>query len=186
VTAKARSAVVRVKTDAGGGSGFIIDPNGLVLTANNVITDAKTITVFLEDGTSYAARVHGRYLVRDLALLKIEATNLPTLELGDVIRVSIGSEVVAADYPLGLAGFTVTKGVPSSLKYDAGRNTWVVQTDSAINPGNSGGPLLNLQGQVVGLVAGPRRFGDFSGWAISANTVKLYLDRLKAGQVVAN
>ncbi len=186
VAARVRSAVVRIKTDEGGGSGFIIDPNGLILTANHVITDAKTITVFLEDGTSYTARIHGRDLIRDLAVLKIEASNLPTLELGDVSRVSIGSEVLVAGYPLGLAGFTVTKGVASSLKYDAGTNTWLVQTDSTINPGNSGGPLLNSRGQVIGVISFEISGAEGFGLAVSANTVATYLERLKAGQVIAN
>ena len=142
--------------------------------------------MFLADGASFKGTVVGRDLVRDLAVVKIEAKDLPSLELGDVSQLSLGTDVRVIGYPLNSTDLTVTRGVASASKFDAGRNVLVVQTDSAINPGNSGGPLLNLQGQVVG-VAEAHRVGtgvENVGFAISANTVKTYLARLLEGKVV--
>lgn len=93
-----------------------------------------------------------------------------------------------AGFPLGSSDLTVTRGLVSAIKVDTGRNIRWIQTDSAINPGNSGGPLVNLQGQVIGVVSA-KSVGvsiEGVGFAISANTVKLYLDRLKAGEVIKN
>ena len=91
-------------------------------------------------------------------------------------------------FPLGSSELTITRGLVSAIKSDTGRNILWIQTDSAINPGNSGGPLLNLQGQVIGVVSA--KFVGVSiegiGFAISVNTVNLYLDRLKAGDVIKN
>lgn len=187
-TSQAGSAVVRVKTDLGSGSGFIIESNGLILTNNHVIRDAEEITVFLEDGTEYTGAVLGRDMIHDLALVKIETSSLPLLELGDLGQVKLGTEALVIGYPLGSSDLTVTRGLVSAVKRDTGRNIHWIQTDSAVNPGNSGGPLLNLQGQVIGVVSA--KFVGVSiegvGFAISANTVKLYLDRLKAGEVIKN
>ena len=181
-------AVVRIETDLGSGSGIIFDPGGFILTNNHVITDASEITVFLVDGTSHTGTVQGRDLVRDLAVVKIEASGLPTLEIGDISQVSLGQQVLVLGFPLGSENIIVTSGLLSSTDVDSGRNILWLQTDSAINPGNSGGPLLNLQGQVIGVVTA--KFVDVSienvGFAISANTVKLHLDRLKAGEIIAN
>ena len=186
VTAKARSAVVRILTDRASGSGFIIDPEGFVLTNNHVISDAKQITVYLDDGTGFNGKVVGRDLVRDLAVLKIEAGVLPTLELGDLSRVALAHRVLVLGYPLGSENISVTSGLVSTTEIDGGRNITWVQTDSAINPGNSGGPLLNLQGQVIGVVAA--KFVSVAiegvGFAISSNTIKIYLERIKAGEVI--
>jgi len=185
VTAQASGAVVRIETDIASGSGFIIEANGLILTNNHVITGAKKITVFLSNGTSFSGVVIGRDFVRDLAILKIEATGLPTLDLGDLSQVPLGSDVVVIGYPLGSKDITVTKGVASAFKSDPYKNLTLVQTDSAINSGNSGGPLLNLQGQVIGVVSLKLRGAENVGFAVSANTVKLYLERLKAGEIIA-
>ncbi|MCH7606407.1 MAG: trypsin-like peptidase domain-containing protein [Chloroflexi bacterium] len=186
VTSSARPAVVRIKTDRGSGSGFIIDPQGLILTNNHVIRDAQEITVFLEDGTEHVGTVQGRELIRDLAVVKIEASNLPILELGDLSNVNQGQQVVVLGYPLGKTDLSITSGFVSTTAFDPGRNMWFIQTDSAINPGNSGGPLLDLQGQVIGVVSA--KFVSVSvegiGLAISANTVNLYLDRLEEREVV--
>ena len=188
VTANARDAVVRIETDLASGSGFIIDSDGLILTNNHVISDAKEITVFVEDGASYAVTVLGRDLVRDLAVVEIDASDLPMLELGDLSQVPLASETLVLGFPLGESDLTVTRGIVSSIKLDTGRNVTWIQTDAAINTGNSGGPLLNLRGQVTGVVSakivGVRIEGV--GFAVSANTVKLYLGRLKAGEVIAN
>ena len=190
VTASAGEAVVRIEvaleSGSASGSGFIIDPEGLLLTNNHVISGAETITVYLSDGTSYEGTVQGRDLVRDLAVVKIEANDLPWLELGDIGQLGLGSEVLVMGYPLGLEDLSVSRGLVSAIKDDTDRNIQWIQTDSAVNPGNSGGPMLNLQAQVIGVVSA--KFVGVSiegvGFAISANTVKLYLDRLLEGEVV--
>ena len=183
VTAEARKAVVRIETDLGSGSGFVIDPNGLILTNNHVISDAEEITVYVEGGNSYSGTVEARDLVRDLAVVKIEATDLPYLEIGDLSRAGLGQQVVVLGYPLGADNVAVTSGLVSAIEYDSGRNITWVQTDSAINPGNSGGPLLSLQGQVIGVVSVKLvGFGiEGVGFAISANTVNTYLPQLQTG-----
>lgn len=186
VTAQVRGAVVRVETNLGSGSGFIIDSNGLIVTNNHVISDATEITIFLEDGTSFEGSVLGRDLVHDLAVVQIDATDLPTLKLGDLSQLPLASEVIVAGYPLGVTDLTITTGLVSSIKDDVGRNIIWVQTDAAVNPGNSGGPILNLRGEVVGIVTS--KFVDVTiegvGFAISINTIKLYLDVLLQGETI--
>lgn len=181
VTAEARNAVVRIETDLGSGSGFVIDPNGLILTNNHLISDAEEITVYVEDSNSYSGTVEARDMVRDLAVVRIDATDLPYLEIGDLSRVGLGQQVVVLGYPLGVDSITVTSGFISAIQFDSGRNITWVQTDSAINPGNSGGPLLSLQGQVIGVVSAKIvGFGiEGVGFAISANTVNTYLPQLQ-------
>jgi Tol biopolymer transport system component len=186
VTELVRKAVVRIETDLASGSGFIIDPSGLIMTNNHVISDAEEITVYLEDGTSHTGTVEARDLVRDLALVKIEATELPYLELGDLSEVSLGQQVVVLGYPLGGENVSVTSGLVSTIDFDSGRNITWVQTDSAINPGNSGGPMLDLRGRVIGVVSA-KMVGiavEGMGFAISANTVIIYLPQLEAGEII--
>ena len=186
VTAEVRAAVVRIFTDRGSGSGFVIDPDGLILTNNHVISDAEDITVVLDDGSRFPGTVLGRDLIRDLAVVKIAASDLQALELGDLSQLGLGQQVVVLGYPLGSESLKVTSGFTSGTEFDAGKNIIWIQTDAAVNPGNSGGPLFNLRGQVVGVVAA--KFVSVSvegtGFAISVNTVKLYLERLKAGEVI--
>lgn len=184
MTAQAKDAVVRIEVELesgeGSGSGFVIDPEGLILTNNHVISDAETITIHLSDGSTHEGTVVGRDIVRDLAVLKIEAENLLSLEFGDISRSPLGAEVLVMGYPLGRKDLSVSRGLVSAFPFDPGRNIAWVQTDSAINPGNSGGPLLNLQGHVIGVVSA--KFVGESiegiGLAISSNTVNLFLDRL--------
>jgi len=181
ITAKSRDAIVRIKTDLGSGSGFIIESDGLILTNNHVIRDAEEITVYLTDDTSYDGTVVFRDMVHDIALVRIDATNLPALEIGDLSGVELGQQVVVLGYPLGKESISVTSGLVSSIEYDDGSNIVWVQTDSAINPGNSGGPLLDFHGRVIGIVS-VKMVGvavEGVGYAISANTVKLYLPELE-------
>jgi Tol biopolymer transport system component len=186
VTAQAAKSVVRVSTDLASGSGVIIDSDGLILTNNHVISSANEIVVYMEDGTSYTGTVDAKDLVRDLAIIKIEATELPPLKLGDVSQLDLGQQVLVLGYPLGSEKIIPTGGLVSAIEYDSGRNITWVQTDSAINPGNSGGPLLNLQGEVVGIVSA--KLVGFAiegiGFAISTNTVNTYLPRLEAGETI--
>ena len=184
VTASARGAVVRIETDVASGSGFVVDAGGLILTNNHVILNATRITVYLEDGTSYEGAVFGRDLVRDMAVVKIEAGDLPTLKLADLGKISLGQPVLVLGYPLGKDRLSVTSGLVSAIDFDGGRNIRWVQTDSAINPGNSGGPLLNLQGEVIGIVTEKQSDAENIGFAASANSINLYLERLMDGEVI--
>ena len=184
VTKRSGPAVVRIETDLNAGSGFVFDADGLILTNNHVISGADRITVFLEDGTRFSGTIRGRDLVRDLAVIEIEATGLPSLDLGDVSRAPTGSDVMTLGFPLGLTGLTVTTGTASGIKYDAGRNITFVQTDATINPGNSGGPMFNNGGEVIGVVTS-LIFEGF-GLATSSNTIKIYLDRLVDGEVITD
>lgn len=186
LTAQFRSSVVKIETDLGSGSGFVIDSDGLIMTNNHVISDASTITVTLDDGTEYDASVVGRDLTHDLAVLRIDATGLDALSFGAMTSDDLGAEVITLGYPLGSEDLNVTRGVVSAVKTNHGRNLTWVQTDAAVNPGNSGGPMLNLQGEVVGIVSAGL-FGttvENVGLAIDSITILTYLDRLIAGETV--
>ena len=188
VTARVSQSVVRIETDLVAGSGFIVDAAGLILTNNHVISGAEEITVYLKDGTAYAGTVEAVDMVRDLALVSVNASELFPLELGDLSEVGLAQQVIVLGYPLGGENITVTSGLVSAIEFDSGRNITWVQTDSAINPGNSGGPLLDLQGQAIGVVSA-KMVGwgiEGVGFAISANTVKTYLPRLQAGETIVN
>jgi PKD repeat protein len=180
VTALVRDSVVRIETELGSGSGFIIDSNGLILTNNHVISGAEEITVYLEDGTSYDGEVLARDPSHDMAVVKINAVGLPALEIGDYDSVELGQQVVVLGYPLGNENISVTSGLVSAVEYDSGTNITWIQTDSAVNPGNSGGPMLNLKGQIIGMVAA-KIVGEAIegiGYAISIVTINLYLPDL--------
>jgi len=186
VMAIARKAVVRIETNLGVGTGFLISEDGLILTANHVVSDASRIGVTLDNGANYTATVVGRDLIRDLALIRIGASGLAFLRIGDVGQVRLGQQVIVIGFPLGTASVTVTSGIMSSLVADAGRNLTDIQTDTAVNQGNSGGPMLDLQGNVVGLVTSgySPEVAEKVNFAVSANSILLYLSRLKAGQTI--
>ena len=186
VTATARKAVVRIETNLGVGTGFLISADGLILTANHVVRGASKVTVTLDNGTSYTATVVGRDLVRDIAVIHIGATGLPFLQIGDTGQVKLGGQVLVIGFPLGTTNLTVTSGIVSSFVTDSGRNLTNIQTDTAVNPGNSGGPMLDLQGKVVGLVTSvyAAAAAQNVNFAVSANTILQYIDRLKAGQTI--
>jgi len=134
------------------GSGFIIDTNGIIMTNAHVVKDANEVTVKLTDRREYRAKVLGADPKTDIAILKIEAKNLPAVTLGDSDRLKVGEWVLAIGSPFGFEN-TVTAGVVSakgrSLPSDAA--VPFIQTDVAVNPGNSGGPLFNAKGEVVGI-----------------------------------
>jgi putative serine protease PepD len=142
------------------GTGFIIDSNGYIVTNNHVIADAvyrSTITVTLADGQEFLAKVVGNTSEYDIAVLKIQATGLPVVELGNSDGVVVGDTVIAIGSPLGLQS-TVTSGIISALDrpVTTGNNDELsfidaLQTDAAINPGNSGGPLIDAKGRVIGV-----------------------------------
>ena len=138
------------EADRGVGSGFIIDSNGLILTNAHVVDGATTIYVTLTDKREFKAKLLGMDKRTDVAVVKIEARDLPKLPLGDSSRVRVGEWVLAIGSPFGLEN-TVTAGIVSAKSRDTGDYLPFIQTDVAVNPGNSGGPLLNTAGQVIGI-----------------------------------
>jgi len=134
------------------GSGFIIAPDGYVLTNNHVVADADEIIVRLSDRSELQAKLVGTDPRTDVALLKVEGKNLPTVKLGDSEKLKVGEWVLAIGSPFGF-DHSVTKGIVSAKGRTLPNDTYVpfIQTDVAINPGNSGGPLFNMNGEVVGI-----------------------------------
>ena len=169
----------------GVGSGFVIAPEGLILTNSHVVKDAAEIEIVTHDGRSFSARVIGDDPDTDLALLRIEQqVNLPAAQLGDSKRLRPGQLVIAIGAPLGFQA-TVTAGVVSavgrSLRGEGGRLIEdLVQTDAALNPGNSGGPLVNSAGEVVGLVVAGIVGAHGLCFAIASNTAKFVMAELMA------
>jgi Do/DeqQ family serine protease len=158
------------------GSGFVIDSSGLIVTNNHVIADATTIMVGLADGRVFGARLVGRDIGTDVALLKIDASDLPFVPLGNSDRIKVGDIVVAIGNPFGLEG-TATMGIVSALmRSDIGYEIFedFIQIDASINPGNSGGALVNLKGELVAIntavAGGGRNIGI--GFAIPVNLAR--------------
>jgi len=172
------SQVVPMK---GKGSGFIVSKDGYILTNNHVIEGADKITVTLADGRQFDAKIVGKDPTFDLAVIKVKASNLPVLALGDSDAVQVGEWVVAIGNPFGLE-HTVTVGVISAKNRSvrAGNLSFdgFLQTDAAINPGNSGGPLLNLDGKVVGINTAIIPYAQGIGFAIPVNMAKGVIDDL--------
>jgi serine protease Do len=166
----------------GAGSGFIIDPKGLILTNNHVVEDAVSITIRLNDGRSYPGEVVGRDPLTDVALVKLKekVENLPTVRLGDSNALRVGDWVVAIGNPFGLAS-SVSLGIVSARAREIGASQYdeFLQTDAAINPGNSGGPLFNMRGEVVGINTAIVGGGTGIGFAVPSNLVKALLPQLE-------
>lgn len=181
----------------GNGSGAIIDAEGNILTNNHVVAGAQALQVTLPDGRTFDAEIVGRDPATDLAVIKIQGDNLPTIPLGDSATLNPGEFVIAIGNALGLEGGpTVTVGVVSALNRtiqdeNGASISGLIQTDAAINPGNSGGPLVNLNGELVGIntaTAGATSEGfqpSGIGFAISINEAKPILQELLTqGRVV--
>ena len=179
VAAKVLPSVVSISTrsnsGAGTGSGFIIRPDGYILTNNHVVSDAANnqgkITVSLNNDQQYSAKIVGRDPSYDLAVIKIAASGLPALSLGNSDEAVVGDQVIAIGSPLGLKG-TVTTGVISAKNRPVtaggnadGESAFInaLQTDAAINPGNSGGPLVNASGAVIGVNSAIASLGSSFG-----------------------
>jgi serine protease Do len=163
------------------GSGFIIDPEGYIVTNNHVVADADQIKVKLSNNKEFDAQIVGRDPKTDLALIKIEdASDLHALPLGDSENTKVGTWVVAIGSPFGLEQ-TVTAGIVSAKERIIGAGPYddFIQTDASINPGNSGGPLLNLKGQVVGINTAIVARGQGIGFAIPINMAKRVVAQLK-------
>ncbi|EPX58505.1 HtrA protease/chaperone protein [Cystobacter fuscus DSM 2262] len=176
----------RERVQQGEGSGFIIDPNGLILTNNHVVENAFSIRVRLDDGREYEAKVLGRDPLTDLALIKLQGNvkDLPFVRLGDSDAVRVGDPVVAIGNPFGLTS-SVSSGILSARARDiqAGPYDNFLQTDAAINPGNSGGPLFNARGEVIGINTAIVGGGAGIGFAVPSNTAQALLPQLQKGKI---
>jgi serine protease Do len=187
-------AITREATSLG--SGFIISPDGYVVTNNHVVAPGAkgatvdSITVTLVDRKEYVAKLIGRDPTSDLALLKIDAKNLPFVKFGDSDAARVGDWVVAIGNPFGLGG-TVTAGIVSSLHRVTGGGAYdrFIQTDAAINQGNSGGPMFDLNGNVIGInsqILGSTGGGNIGiGFAIPATDAKPVIEKLMKGTKIA-
>jgi serine protease Do len=168
------------------GSGFVIDADGLIVTNNHVVDGADEIVVKLNDKHEFDAKVIGKDPLTDLALIKIEPKDikLTPIKLADSDIAEIGDWVVAIGNPLGLE-WTVTAGIISAKGRALGSSPYdnFMQTDASINPGNSGGPLLNLEGEVVGINTAIIPSGQGLGFAVPVNMLKNILPKLKSGKV---
>lgn len=200
---RAEASIVRIETESGVGSGFVVDGDGYIMTNNHVIEGptgavASRIMVTLSDGDEQRATLVGRDDRTDLALLQIPRSGLSALPLGSLADTVVGQDVVAIGYALDLDGgegpaFTVTRGIISAKNRAINEGQVAIlgsiQTDAAINHGNSGGPLLNLYGEVVGVntAIAPNGSGGVAvgiGFAVGVDTVKaVYSELLTNGEV---
>ena len=168
------------------GSGFLISANGEILTNNHVVAGADKILVKVQGKTkNYPAKVVGQDPDTDLALIKIEETDLPFLSLGDSSKSKVGDWVLAIGNPFGL-DHSVTKGIISAKGRVIGAGPYddFIQTDASINPGNSGGPLINMDGQVIGINAAIVASGQGIGFAIPSDLAKDVVAQLKQGKTM--
>ncbi len=197
----AEPSIVRIETNSGVGSGFVVDSDGYILTNNHVVTTstgrlANAIRVTLSDGSVVSASIVGADAKSDLALIKIEKTGLKALPFADLDNVVIGQDVVAIGYALDLGGgegpsYSVTRGIVSQKNRAISETSTssilgAVQTDAAINHGNSGGPLLDMFGEVVGIntaLAPDPSTGETAsgiGFAVGSDIAKAVVEQLKA------
>lgn len=181
--------------EVSGGTGFIITTDGMIVTNRHVVeSDKASYTVVLNDGAQYEAKVIARDDVNDIAIIKIEADNLPVLDMGDSDYIKNGQTVIAIGNTLGEYKNTVTKGVISGInrRVTAGVSYGysevieeAIQTDAAINPGNSGGPLLDLFGKAIGVNTAVSQQGQLIGFAIPINLVKNVIESVQQyGRIV--
>ena len=204
IAAAASPAVVTITASGGSGrnsgtsigSGMIVSSDGYILTNRHVIATGGTLTVQLPDGRKFVGTVLGTDPANDVAVVKIDATGLPTVTLGDSDKLQIGQLAVAIGDPLGTFAGTVTTGIVSGLgrsidvrdsQTGAGVHlTGLIQTDAAINEGNSGGPLLNSSGQVIGIDSATDPNAQGIGFAVPINTAVALLNQVKAGTASTN
>jgi S1-C subfamily serine protease len=171
------------RIEQGTGSGFVVDPRGQILTNAHVVEGARTVKVTLKDGREFEGRVVGTDRVTDVAVIEIDAENLPTVDLGSTENLSPGQWAIAIGNPLGLDN-TVTAGIISAIGRSSNqvgipdKRVQFIQTDAAINPGNSGGPLLNDRGEVIGMNTAIRANAQGLGFAIPIETAKRIADQL--------
>jgi S1-C subfamily serine protease len=192
--AKVQPAVVAIRTGSGAGTGFVISADGVIVTNDHVVEGANgNIQATFTDGTSKKAKVLGTSTDNDLAVLKVDATGLPFAKLGNSDETQVGDEVIAIGNALALeGGLSVTRGIISATGRTVPEETGgvtlynVLQTDAAINPGNSGGPLVNADGEVIGIntaIAPPGEAQNI-GFAISIDAAKSVIADLRVGKEV--
>ena len=173
------------RVERGTGSGFIIGSDGRLITNAHVVSGSETVEVTLKDGTSYEGKVLGTDSFTDVAVIKIEATDLPTVNFGNAQELTPGEWAIAIGNPLGLDN-TVTVGIVSALGRSSSqvgvpdKRVRFIQTDAAINPGNSGGPLLNSRGEVIGINTAIRADAQGLGFAIPIETAQRIANQLFA------
>jgi serine protease Do len=180
------------RVPAGSGSGFIVSPDGYIMTNNHVVAGASRVNVVLLDKREFVARVVGRDPTTDVAVIKIDGRGFPALHLGDDARARVGQWVLAIGNPLGL-DFTVTSGIVSAkgrsvpVNQDQYAIADFIQTDAAINPGNSGGPLVNIRGEVIGInsaILSPTGVNAGYGFAIPISLARDVMeDLVRYGEV---
>lgn len=174
----------------GGGSGFIIDKEGLILTNRHVVADPEAeYVVLVNDERKFKPEILARDPISDIAILKVNAKNLPTIELGDSSKLALGQQAIAIGNVLGTFRNTVSVGVVSGLSREitAGdilsrektRLRGLIQTDAAVNPGNSGGPLLDITGKAIGINVATVFLAENIGFALPINTAKKALEEVK-------
>lgn len=173
------------RVERGTGSGFIINGDGQILTNAHVVQGADTVNVTLKDGRSFVGKVMGADPVTDVAVIKIQANNLPSVSIGNSEQLKPGEWAIAIGNPLGLDN-TVTTGIISATGRSSSqvgvpdKRVQFIQTDAAINPGNSGGPLLNASGQVIGMNTAIIQGAQGLGFAIPINTAQRIAEQLVA------
>lgn len=173
-------SVVTIRTDLSQGSGFIITSEGYVVTNYHVIEDATAAGIITYDGEMHQVAIAGYDENMDIALLKITGTFSP-LELGDSEDVEIGEKVIAIGNPLGLQ-FSASEGIVSAMNREGlNKINAYIQTDAALNPGNSGGPLINKQGEVVGINNFKVSSGESLGFALESNYLKDTINEIYQG-----
>jgi serine protease Do len=176
-------------TPTGIGSGVIFDANGWILTNHHVVEGATSLTVKLMDGRTFPATVYGIDTLTDFAIVKVDATGLPTAKLGDSSTVKVGQLAIAIGNPLGEYTNSVTTGVISglnrSIDVSGGALDDLIQTDAAINPGNSGGPLLDASGNVIGINTADAPSSQGLGFAIPINLATPLTQQALAGKTLS-
>jgi len=171
------------RVERGTGSGFILNSNGQIVTNAHVVEGADTVNVILKDGRNFKGKVLGSDRLTDVAVIKIEANNLPTVSIGNSDQLKAGEWAIAIGNPLGLDN-TVTTGIISATGRSSSqvgvpdKRVAFIQTDAAINPGNSGGPLLNASGQVIGVNTAIIQGAQGLGFAIPINTAQRIANEL--------
>ena len=197
--AKVGPAVVRIVTagtdpnsataTSGIGSGVIFDAHGWILTNHHVVANTSSLTVQLKDGRQFTGTIYGIDTLTDLAVVKVDATDLPTAPLGDSSAIKVGELAVAIGSPLGTYSNSVTAGIISatgrSIDTDTGSINNLIQTDAAINPGNSGGPLVDALGAVIGINTAVASNAQGIGFSIPINIAKPIMQQAIAGQALA-
>ena len=183
IVEEAVKGVVTVRTDKSIGTGFIVNREGYIVTNAHVIAGAQRLAVVTYDRQLISAQLIGSDAVRDVALLKIEGTH-PALTLADTADVRVGNKVIAIGNPLGLS-FTVTEGIVSAVDRVGPSNfAEYIQTDVSLNPGNSGGPLLDTQGNVIGMNNFKVGEAESIGFALESDAIRTSLSMMANGTSV--